>query len=73
MYNKIINVIEKMANVEKIEKTDSLQELGFDSLKMVELLFELESELEMELDEGKIMRSKMETVQDIMDFMISEG
>lgn len=73
MYNKIINVIEKMANVEKIEKTDSLQELGFDSLKMVELLFELESELEMELDEGKIMRSKMETVQDIMDLMISEG
>ncbi len=66
MSNKIDNIILDLSFVTEIKNDMLLKEdLGIDSLKLVELLVILEEEFEIEFDEGDLDPSKLVSVQDI--------
>lgn len=69
MQKQVIKAIKEVSGVDDIEVTDVLQELGIDSLRLVEFFLLLEERLGIELDEGRITRSNIVTVQNVIDLM----
>ncbi len=61
------DVVLDLSAIDKISGADATlrEELGFDSLKMVELLVALEEEFEIEFDEGDLEPSLLICVKDI--------
>ncbi len=62
--------IEKLFGVEReyiFDHSDLIDDLGLDSLDLIELEMELEKVLQVELDDDSIMEMKIKTVSDIYD------
>lgn len=69
--NDIINTISRQSIVSKenIGMDDSLASIGIDSLKMVELIVDLEDEFDIIFDDSDLDPSKLLTVSDLIDFV----
>ena len=67
LIEKVTNAITKVINCprEKIVPTAELETLGIDSLKAINILFELEEEFDIEIPNELI--AEMSTVSDIVD------
>ena len=64
MKDEILKIIEKAAG-KKVELTDTLDELGLDSLDVVELAMNLEEEFSIDIDDDVLER--INTVQDVIE------
>ena len=74
MLEKIKKIIVETLNVEDVEITEETNfkdDLGADSLDLVELVMAFEEEYDVQLPEETL--ASIETVGDIMDFIRSKG
>lgn len=67
MKEKLAEVIKSLMPYESMiyENTDLSKDLGFDSLKMVELIFEIEKKYGIEFNENDLDITKIRTVGDL--------
>lgn len=73
MNQKIVNVIKKIAkenniNVNFENKETNLKELGIDSLKLMNLIFKVEEELNITIDDNKLIHIK--TLKDLEETLL---
>ena len=68
MYNKLVNYAAKQLELDASENTpdSTFESLGIDSLDIVEMIMDLESELGVELD---MEDQKISTFQELADFI----
>ena len=68
MYNKLVNYAAKQLELDASEITpdSTFESLGIDSLDIVEMIMDLESELGVELD---MEEQKITTFQELADFI----
>lgn len=71
MYNKLVNYAAKQLELDAAEITpdSTFESLGIDSLDIVEMIMDLESELGVELD---MEDQKIATFRDLADFVESK-
>lgn len=71
MYEKLVNYAGKQLelNVDEISPDSTFESLGIDSLDVVEMIMDLESELGVELD---MEDQKITTFQELADFIDSK-
>ena len=71
MYNKLVNYAAKQLelDVSEITPDSTFESLGIDSLDIVEMIMDLESELGIELD---MEDQKITTFQELADFIDSK-
>lgn len=66
MNSKLIDVIRGLTpSEEEITDATNLESLGFDSLKLVELIVEIEENFNVEFEESDLNTSKIRTAADI--------
>jgi len=64
---EILKVIKTLSIVDEITSLDeNLNVLGFDSLKMVELIIALEDEFGIRLDDSNLNPSNLQTINDLI-------
>lgn len=68
--NEIKARLAKAAHKDKIDESMSLRDLGIDSLDIVEMLLDLETELGVHFDEMDM--SNLVTVKDLLDAVASQ-
>lgn len=71
MFSRIQNIIATQLNIPKeriTPKTRVLEDLSADSLDMIEMVTQMESEFQISITDDQI--AKMQTVQDIVDFCV---
>lgn len=67
MQERVYEILKSLSGVDEVFETDKLREdLAIDSLGMVELLVELESNFEIELEESDINPEGLMTVFDVI-------
>lgn len=67
MQERVYEILKSLSGVDEVFETDNLREdLTIDSLGMVELLVELESNFEIELEESDINPEGLLTVFDVI-------
>ena len=67
MNKTVIEILQTLSGENNIKSSDTLLgDLGFDSLRMVTLLIELEERLEIELQESDMNPFDLSTVADVM-------
>lgn len=73
METKLFNIIKSVSPYESDITYDSFlkNDLGFNSLKMVELIFEIEKEYGFEFDDNDLDISKIKTVKDLEKIVIT--
>ena len=66
---KIKRIIAMLSNVDydEITSKDELRSLGFDSLRMVELIITLEDSLNVRLDDTKLSMNDIKTVESLIN------
>lgn len=65
---KVMGVIEKLCGIiPENEEARLLEDIGFDSLRMVMLLLEIEETFGIELDESDLNPFKLITVKDVIN------
>jgi len=68
--NKLIEVIKGLTpSDEEITDATILENLGFDSLKTVELMVEVEENFDIEFEESDLNTSKIQTVADLENLL----
>lgn len=71
MEQKVIKIIEEHTDSRDIKATDRLREdLGADSLDVVEIIMEIEEEFDIEIEDEVF--EEMKTVQGIIDYVKGE-
>ena len=63
--NKVIAMIEKNYNVQNISLSDSLYDLGIDSLGIVTLIVDFEEEFHILFSDSELDPSRLMTVKDL--------
>ena len=63
----VIAIIKSMAITENVVESDNVHDLGIDSLKIVELIINLEDEFQIQFDDSELDPSQLITVKDIID------
>lgn len=71
MEDKIVKIIQNNAIIEEIQFSDELITLGIDSLKLVQLILEVEEELGVEVSIDKLSPKLLVTVQDIINVFMN--
>lgn len=68
---KVNNVVLRMSITDELDLDDRLlkEDLGFDSLKMVELMLALEEDFEIEINESDLDPEKLTTVSELYSLM----
>lgn len=67
---RIISVLKSLSPVgETPDRDERLEEMGFDSLKRVELIVALEEEFGMEFDQSDLETEQLERVGDLVDLL----
>lgn len=67
---RVISVLKSLSPVGEIpDKDERLEELGFDSLKRVELIVALEEEFGMEFDQSDLEAEQLERVGDLVELV----
>lgn len=67
MQERVYEILKSLSGVDEVFETDKLREdLAIDSLGMVELLVELESNFEIELEESDVNPEGLMTVFDVI-------
>ena len=56
-------------SLEEINNSDSLSDIGIDSLSIVEIVIKLEDTFEIEFDDSKLNFNRLTTVQEIIKFI----
>ena len=71
MYEKLVNYAAKQLEIDasEISPDSTFESLGIDSLDIVEMIMDLESELGVELD---MEDQKIATFQELADFLVSK-
>ena len=64
--NRVTALIKDMAIMDSINENDNIHELGIDSLKIVELIINLEDEFQIQFDDSELDPSQLITVLDII-------
>ena len=64
--NKVIEIIKRSSPVEVINPDDTLQSVGIDSLKLVELIISIEEDLKLEFDFSMLNPSDIVYVKDLL-------
>jgi acyl carrier protein len=54
-------------NIEKLQPTTTLEELGLDSLDKVELMFDIEDEFKIRIPDEEYQKLKVTTIQEVAD------
>jgi acyl carrier protein len=54
-------------NIEELQSTTTLEDLGLDSLDKVELMFEIEDEFKIRVPDEEYQALKVTTIQDMVD------
>ena len=72
MEAKLLNIIRLVSPYESKITYDSYlkDDLGFSSLKMVELIFEIEKSYDIEFDDNDLDVLKINTVKDLEDILV---
>lgn len=67
--NKVVDLVSKKLNVDKasVEKAHSFQELGADSLDMVEIVMKLEEEFGIEINDEDA--EKLSNINEVADYI----
>lgn len=68
-YNKVIALVAQKLNVDKaaVERAHSFQELGADSLDMVEIVMQLEEDFGIEINDADA--EKLTSVDQVVDYI----
>lgn len=68
-YNKVVTLVSHKLNVDKsaVEKAHSFQELGADSLDMVEIIMKLEEDFGIEINDSDA--EKLTSVDQVVDYI----
>lgn len=67
---RIISVLKSLSPVGEVpDRDERLEEMGFDSLKRVELIVALEEEFGMEFDQSDLETEQLERVGDLVDLV----
>lgn len=65
--NRVIKVVKKVSNINGITYLDTnLREIGFDSLKIVELIVELEDEFNIVFNDSDLKPSEFNIISDLV-------
>lgn len=67
--NRIIEVIGKLTVVKEIATDNQLLQLGFDSLKKVELIIELENEFGLQFEDSELNPQNFNSVKDLLELV----
>jgi acyl carrier protein len=54
-------------NIEELQSTTTLEELGLDSLDKVELMFDIEDEFKIRIPDEEYQKLKVTTIQEMVD------
>ena len=71
---KVINIIMEQLNVTREEcvvEASFIEDLGADSLDLVELIMEMEETFDVQIADNEL--EKIRTVKDVLDFLKSRG
>ncbi len=68
-YNKVVTLVAQKLNVDKaaVERARSFQELGADSLDMVEIVMKLEEDFGIEINDADA--EKLTSVEQVVDYV----
>ncbi len=68
--DKVLDVVLKLAVIKEITGVEqALLELGFDSLKKVELIIQIENEFETQFDDSELNPANFRYVKDLVDLV----
>jgi acyl carrier protein len=68
--DRVIEVVMKLTIVEEITGYDqALSELGFDSLKKVNLIIEIENEFEIRCDDSELNPKNLSSIKDLVNLV----
>lgn len=68
--DKVMDVVLKLAVIKEITGVEqALLELGFDSLKKVELIIQIENEFETQFDDSELNPANFRYVKDLVDLV----
>ncbi len=68
--DKVLDVVLKLAVIKEITGVEqALLELGFDSLKKVELIIQIENEFQTQFDDSELNPANFRYVKDLVDLV----
>lgn len=72
-YTKVVQLVAHKLNVdrERVERATSFQDLGADSLDMVEIVMKLEEEFDVEINDDDA--EKMTSINQVVDYIIQRA
>jgi len=66
VYDKVVEIIKNQFDIDEVSpETNLMEDLGSDSIGLLELVMEIEEEFNLEIDDSQL--GNIKTVQDVVD------